>query len=105
MGLTAREVHCYCSAKWAQTGQTNETRQMCSPLCPSMVFNTVENNLFLSLTRPEMADDFICRWDILKNIISYPRGEQFLSECIRKNKYIDELFVYAYVPLSTTIKD
>jgi hypothetical protein len=34
-----------------------------------MVFNTVENGLFLSLTRPEMANDFICRWDILKNII------------------------------------
>lgn len=52
-----------------QTEPTNETRQMCSPLCPSMVFNTVENGLFLSLTRPEMANDFICRWDILKNII------------------------------------
>lgn len=34
-----------------------------------------------------------------------PEENSFFQSASEKNKYIDELFVYAYVPLSTTIKD
>lgn len=72
-----------------------------------MVFNTVENDLLSALKKPEMANDYICRWDILKNIIflSHRRIIFFRVHQRQKKKKKKMNTVYAYVPLSTTISD
>ena len=105
MGLTACEVHYHRSAKWAQTEQTKETRQTRSSLCPSMVVNTVESDLFSSLKKTEMANDYICRWDILKNTIFLPHRRILFFRVHQRQKEKKMNIVYAYVRLSTTISD
>lgn len=56
-----------------------------------------------------MANDYICRWDILKNIIFLPHRRIIFFRVHqrqkKKRKKEKVNTVYAYVPLSTTISD